>query len=71
MLRDPLDDYVLPIVEELQRRLPPTHDEAEGEDDDRPEMRNEEETDNQIGTYSGHPILFFIFLHNIFQIFEQ
>lgn len=48
LLRDPLDDYVVPIVEELQRRLPLAHDQAEGEDDDRPEMRNEEETDDQI-----------------------
>ncbi|XP_071920093.1 magnesium transporter MRS2-I-like [Coffea arabica] len=45
LLRDPLDDNVVPIVEELQRRLPMAVCRGEGEDDDRPEMRNEVETD--------------------------
>lgn len=39
-----------PIVEELQRRLPLEHEQVEGEDDDRPEMSNEVENDDQIGT---------------------
>lgn len=52
LLRDPLDDNVLPVVEELQRRLPlPPIGLGEGEDDDQPvvngmqnEMQNVEPT---------------------------
>lgn len=37
MIRDPMDDNVLPVVEELQRRLPlPAIGLGEGEDDDQP-----------------------------------
>lgn len=53
LLRDPLDDNVLPVVEELQRRLPlPATGLGEGEDDDQPvvngtqnEMQNVEPTE--------------------------
>ncbi|KAL3531270.1 hypothetical protein ACH5RR_010592 [Cinchona calisaya] len=45
LLRDPLDDNVVPIVEELQRRLPMALGQGEGEDDDHPEMCNQVETD--------------------------
>lgn len=31
LLRDPLDDNVIPIVEELQRRLPPVNAVCEGQ----------------------------------------
>ncbi|MCD7472482.1 Magnesium transporter MRS2-I [Datura stramonium] len=48
LLRDPLDDNVLPVVEELQRRLPlPAIGLGEGEDDDQPVVngtRNEMQT---------------------------
>lgn len=33
MLRDPLDDNVIPVVEELRRRLPPTNAICEGHPD--------------------------------------
>ncbi|KAK4732029.1 hypothetical protein R3W88_025017 [Solanum pinnatisectum] len=37
LIRDPMDDNVLPVVEELQRRLPlPAISLGEGEDDDQP-----------------------------------
>nr|XP_009793323.1 PREDICTED: magnesium transporter MRS2-I-like isoform X3 [Nicotiana sylvestris] len=53
LLRDPLDDNVAPVVEELQRRLPlPAIAFGEGEDDDQPavngartEMQNVEPTE--------------------------
>ncbi|XP_060181013.1 magnesium transporter MRS2-I-like isoform X1 [Lycium barbarum] len=48
LLRDPLDDNVVPVVEELQRRLPlPAIGLGEGEDDDQPVVngsRNEMQT---------------------------
>ncbi|CAI9107705.1 OLC1v1007137C5 [Oldenlandia corymbosa var. corymbosa] len=47
LLRDPLDDNVVPIVEELQRRLPMAIGQGEGEDDDRPETPNEVEPDSE------------------------
>ncbi|KAL0418668.1 UNVERIFIED_CONTAM: Magnesium transporter MRS2-2 [Sesamum radiatum] len=42
LLRDPLDDNVLPIVEELQRRLPLAIGRGEGEEEELPESRNTE-----------------------------
>ncbi|XP_020549929.1 magnesium transporter MRS2-I-like isoform X1 [Sesamum indicum] len=42
LLRDPLDDNVLPIVEELQRRLPLAIGRGEGEEEELPESRNSE-----------------------------
>ncbi|PHU22262.1 Magnesium transporter MRS2-I [Capsicum chinense] len=52
LLRDPLDDNVLPVVEELQRRLPlPAIRLGEGEDDDHPVVngtQNEMQTDEPI-----------------------
>ncbi|KAF3640692.1 Magnesium transporter MRS2-I [Capsicum annuum] len=52
LLRDPLDDNVLPVVEELQRRLPlPAIGLGEGEDDDHPVVngtQNEMQTDEPI-----------------------
>ncbi|PHT34765.1 Magnesium transporter MRS2-I [Capsicum baccatum] len=52
LLRDPLDDNVLPVVEELQRRLPlPAIGLGEGEDDDHPVVNgteNEMQTDEPI-----------------------
>ncbi|KAL3328540.1 hypothetical protein AABB24_035930 [Solanum stoloniferum] len=48
LIRDPMDDNVLPVVEELQRRLPlPAISLGEGEDDDQPVVngtRNEVQT---------------------------
>ena len=32
MLRDPSDEYVVPIVQELQRRLPPMNAIRQGQD---------------------------------------
>ncbi|CAH9073842.1 unnamed protein product [Cuscuta europaea] len=48
LLRDPQDDNVIPIVEELQRRLPLANGLAERDDDDdgsQPGLRTSEETD--------------------------
>ncbi|CAH9140623.1 unnamed protein product [Cuscuta epithymum] len=47
LLRDPQDDNVIPIVEELQRRLPLANGLAERDDDDGspPGLRTSEETD--------------------------
>ncbi|KAL0437404.1 UNVERIFIED_CONTAM: Magnesium transporter MRS2-2 [Sesamum radiatum] len=42
LLRDPLDDNVLPIVEELQRRLPLAIGRGEGEEEELAESRNSE-----------------------------
>ncbi|KAJ8558124.1 hypothetical protein K7X08_004890 [Anisodus acutangulus] len=48
LLRDPLDDNVVPVVEELQRRLPlPAIGLGEGEDDDQPVVNG---TRNQMQT---------------------
>ncbi|XP_049348198.1 magnesium transporter MRS2-I-like [Solanum verrucosum] len=48
LIRDPMDENVLPVVEELQRRLPlPAINLGEGEDDDQPVVngtRNEMQT---------------------------
>ncbi|KAG8370755.1 hypothetical protein BUALT_Bualt13G0016500 [Buddleja alternifolia] len=48
LLRDPVDENVIPIVEELQRRLPLAIGNGEGEEEELPETRNSEvETDEE------------------------
>ncbi|GLU07664.1 hypothetical protein SLE2022_246130 [Rubroshorea leprosula] len=49
LLRDPLDDGVIPIVEELQRRLPQDNlmGQGQGEEDEKPGLRNDAETDEE------------------------
>ncbi|KAK3193626.1 hypothetical protein Dsin_024936 [Dipteronia sinensis] len=46
LLRDPLDDNVIPIVEQLQRRLVPDNpiSKGQGEEDDHPGVRNDIDT---------------------------
>lgn len=43
LLRDPLDDNVIPIVKELQRRLAQVNEvrQLHGEDEERPEVQND------------------------------
>ncbi|KAK6120049.1 hypothetical protein DH2020_046179 [Rehmannia glutinosa] len=47
LLRDPLDDNVMPIVEELQRRLPLAIGRGEGEEEELSETRNSEVGTNE------------------------
>ncbi|XP_068323899.1 magnesium transporter MRS2-I-like isoform X2 [Pyrus communis] len=49
LLRDPLDDNVLPIVEELQRRLPPSsaNFNGQGEEEDASGVQKDGETDDE------------------------
>ncbi|GLT42377.1 hypothetical protein SLA2020_164270 [Shorea laevis] len=49
LLRDPLDDGVIPIVEELQRRLPQDNlmGQGQGEEDEKPGLQNDVETDEE------------------------
>ncbi|KAH7577625.1 hypothetical protein JRO89_XS01G0277200 [Xanthoceras sorbifolium] len=46
LLRDPLDDNVIPIVEQLQRRLAPDNpiSQGQGEEDEHPGVRNDIDT---------------------------
>ncbi|GJX45614.1 magnesium transporter MRS2-I-like protein [Tanacetum coccineum] len=45
LLRDPLDDNVIPIVEELQRRLPPVNvDTGQGDDEEGTEVQTDAQT---------------------------
>ncbi|KAI3760139.1 hypothetical protein L1987_50529 [Smallanthus sonchifolius] len=50
LLRDPFDDDVIPIVEELQRRLPPVNASffGQGEDEDGTGVQTEAQTDESI-----------------------
>lgn len=43
LLRDPMDENVVPIVEELQRRLPSTSSiyQGQGEEEEAPTTQNE------------------------------
>lgn len=51
ILRDPLDDNVMPVVEELQRRLPLGNGRGEGEEDELPESSsNEVGNDEEAGS---------------------
>ncbi|XP_059625963.1 magnesium transporter MRS2-I-like isoform X3 [Cornus florida] len=47
LLRDPMDDDVIPIVEELQRRLPPLNAicQGQGEDEEQPGVQNDAESE--------------------------
>ncbi|XP_019161385.1 PREDICTED: magnesium transporter MRS2-I-like isoform X2 [Ipomoea nil] len=47
LLRDPLEDNVIPIVEELQRRLPLATGLGEGEDDEQPQPQPGIRPDNE------------------------
>ncbi|KAL2485907.1 Magnesium transporter MRS2-7 [Abeliophyllum distichum] len=47
LIRDPLAENVIPVVEELQRRLPLAIGRGEGEDYELSEARNEDETDEE------------------------
>lgn len=51
MLLDPLDDNVIPIVEELQRRLPLVSAilQGQGEEEEKPEAQNDTESSEQNG----------------------
>lgn len=73
MLRDPLDDNVLPVVEELQRRLPlPAIGLGEGEDDDHPVVngtQNEMQTDEPIGVHFMNSLIIFLNLLLFFLFF--
>ena len=53
MLRDPLDDNIIPIVEELQRRLPRVNSvcQAQGEEEEHQGERNEVETSDENGIF--------------------
>lgn len=50
MIRDPLDENVIPVVEELQRRLPLAIGRGEGEDYELPEAQTEDDSDEETGT---------------------
>lgn len=54
MLRDPLDENVIPIVEELQRRLPPVNVNfiGQGEDEEGNGIQSETQTNESNGIYS-------------------
>lgn len=53
LLRDPLDENVIPIVEELERRLPGIG-QFQGEEDDQQEANN----DADVGEQNGSMLLF-------------
>lgn len=55
LLRDPLDDNVIPIVEELQRRLPPVNAICQGQVED--EEKNNGEKDDVESGEQGNPSL--------------
>lgn len=63
LLRDPLDDNVIPLVEELQRRLALDNSTTKGqtgEDEDHPGVRNDSETNEQDGTIPLEGYLYYI-----------
>ncbi|XP_022857024.1 U3 small nucleolar RNA-associated protein 18 homolog [Olea europaea var. sylvestris] len=47
LIRDPLDENVIPVVEELQRRLPLAIGRGEGEDYELPEAQTEDDSDEE------------------------
>lgn len=63
MLQDPLDDNVVPIVQELQRRLPLVNliSEGQGEDEDNLGAENDLETSEENGITSPMSLLSCLF----------
>lgn len=63
LLRDPLDENVIPVVEELQRRLPPVNAIQQGQGDGKefPGGQNDVDTGEEDGML--HLINYFFILH--------
>lgn len=62
LLRDPLDENVIPVVEELQRRLPPVNANCESQTDGKefPAGQN----DIEAGDEDGMTLISKIFIEN-------